>query len=119
MSEYGIPSVPEGIESEAARNLWECAMRDYEFDPPDAALLTEIVRTVDNLESLDATIRRDGLTVAGSKGQRRVHPALVEARQLRVVLARLVNAARLPVGAVEPAARPVGATRPSRPGGPS
>jgi hypothetical protein len=36
------------------------------------------------MADLEKTIDRDGTTVDGSKGQPRVHPALVEVRQLRL-----------------------------------
>jgi hypothetical protein len=60
-------------------------------------LLREAVRTVDALDRLDALTRREGLVIEGKLGLR-VHPAATEARQLRIALARLVAALRLPLG---------------------
>jgi hypothetical protein len=56
-------------------------------------------RTVDVLDQLDAVVRRDGPVVGGQRGPK-AHPALVEARQLKIALARLFGALRLPDGAV-------------------
>ncbi len=52
---------------------------------------------MDLLEHLDAEVRRDGAMVDSAQG-RRAHPALVEARQQRIALARLLAALRLPAG---------------------
>ncbi len=56
-------------------------------------MLKEIVRTVDQLDELAAAVANDGAMVDG-----RVHPGLVESRNLRGVLARLLSSLRLPSG---------------------
>ena len=88
----GVPNAPKG-----GRGVWAGAVArrlgQVRLRTTRAALLREIVRTVDDLDRLAAVTAREGLTV-GVK----VHPALVEARQLRIALARLVGALRLPAG---------------------
>lgn len=63
----------------------------YELQEHELALLDEISRTMDDLDALAAHVEATGHTIAG-----RVNPALVEARQMRIALARLVAALRLP-----------------------
>jgi len=45
---------------------------------------------------LDAIVRREGVIVSSPQGEK-AHPALVEARQQRVVLARLLASLRIPI----------------------
>ncbi|MBA3800221.1 MAG: terminase [Geodermatophilaceae bacterium] len=85
------PKPPPGTGA-GGRRLWRSVADAYELDEHERAVLVECVRTVDLLDALDAAIRRDGpLTDAG-----RAHPAAAEARQQRIVLARLLAALRLP-----------------------
>ena len=69
----------------------------YELEEHELAQLIEVVRTVDALAELDKAVQRDGVVVSSPQGER-AHPALVEARQQRLVLARLLAALRLPAG---------------------
>ncbi|OBJ81081.1 hypothetical protein [Mycobacterium sp. 1245852.3] len=59
--------------------------------------LKEMVRTVDLLDALAAAISQDGPLVEGERGLK-AHPAIVEARQQKIALARLTAALRLPAG---------------------
>jgi len=59
----------------------------YELEEHELAQLIEVVRTVDALAELDKAVQRDGVVVSSPQGER-AHPALVEARQQRLVLAR-------------------------------
>jgi hypothetical protein len=90
------------------KRLWASVIDRFDLDEHELALLVEAVRTVDNLDTLDAAVRRDGPLVESPQGTR-AHPALVEARQQRIALARLLAALRLPAGEVgdqQLAARP-------------
>lgn len=77
----------------SGRALWADILGKYELDQHELALLREAVRTVDDLDALAAVVAAEGMTVGN-----RVHPALVESRQLRIALARLLGALRLPAG---------------------
>ena len=90
------PRPPTGTGA-AGRRLWVSVVSDYEMDEHELAVLTEATRTVDLLDELDAAIRSEGAIVDSPQG-RRANPAVVEARQSRVVLARLLAALRMPVG---------------------
>jgi len=87
-----IASPPKGT-AVSGRALWRDVLGKYELEEHEMALLREAVRTVDDLDALTEVVAREGVTL-GAK----VHPALVEARQLRIALARLIAALRLPSG---------------------
>lgn len=76
--------------------LWKAILgdlaEDWELDAREMHLLERVCRCADELERLEAAIDAEGPTVAGSRGQTVVHPALSEARQLRLVQLRLLSA---------------------------
>jgi len=69
-----------------------------------------------DLDALTAAIKSDGVTVKGSTGQTRTHPAINEVRQHRLALGRLLAQLALPNidGASIP--KPSSRGRPTRPG---
>ncbi|MGD9525635.1 hypothetical protein [Pseudonocardia sp.] len=96
MSAADVPRAPSGARA-PGRRLWLSVVKWFDLDEHERALLVEAVRTVDALAELDATVRREGVLHESPQGQR-AHPALVEARAQRILLARLLAALRLPVG---------------------
>jgi hypothetical protein len=90
------PAAPKGTAA-AGRGVWSAVLEDWELEPHELALLTEITRTVDMLDQLAGIVATDGPIIESNTGPR-AHPALVEARQLRITLARLYAALRLPDG---------------------
>ncbi len=91
-----LPPVPPGTQA-SGRRLWREVLGTYELDEHERALLVESTRTVDNLDNLAEIVQRDGFIVTTKAGPR-AHPAPVESRQLRIALARLLAALRLPDG---------------------
>lgn len=87
---------PAGLQAPGER-LWSSVLDVYELDEHESTLLLEACRTVDALEELDASVREDGPLVSSPQGTK-ANPALVEARQQRIALARLLAALRLPSG---------------------
>ena len=89
-----LPKPPTGL-GKAGKALWRSIHRDleagWELDARELHLLERACRTADDLAVLEATVDKEGATVEGSRGQTVVHPALVEARQLRVVQLRLLS----------------------------
>lgn len=83
--------------SERAVRFRALVLEEYELTEAEAELLEEVARTLSEIDGLRAALDRDGLTVAGSTGQQRVHPAVNEVRQHRMALARLLKAIDLPV----------------------
>jgi len=73
-----------------------------ELEEHERSLLLEACRTVDQLDALDAILRRGDLTLPDG----RVNPALVEARQQRITLTRLIASLRLPEDPAQVGARP-------------
>ena len=100
------PMIPDGLEVRG-RSLWSSVLDEYDLERHEELMLEEACRTVDLLEALAATVAADG-HMAGD----RVHPAVVEMRQQRIALARLLAALRLPAG--EDGDVQAGARRPQR-----
>lgn len=96
------------------RRLWTSVQSEYELEEHETALLLEACRTVDQLDALDGLVSREGPLDESSQG-RRAHPALTEARQQRIALARLLAALRLPAGEEDAGAD---SRRPQRRGAP-
>ena len=95
MSRRG-PNPPTGA-GKAGTALWRAVLAEYELEEHELLLLREAVRTVDTLDSLEALVQTGGAVVSSPQGDK-AHPALVEARQQRIALARLLAALRLPAG---------------------
>jgi hypothetical protein len=79
----------------SGRALWREVQSEYELEEHERGLLLEMARSVDQLDALNAIVEAEGVMQPGVD---RVHPALVEARQLRIAYARLSAALRLPAG---------------------
>jgi hypothetical protein len=92
---------PRGLRA-AGKRLWRAVNSEFDIDDHEAALLREACRTVDQLDQLQAVLAQTSLVVGSNQGIR-VHPALVESRQQRLVLAKLVTSLRLPAGIIEDA----------------
>jgi hypothetical protein len=93
------PQPPKGAGAAGAK-LWREVLAEYELEQHELLLLREAVRTIDALDALEARVSADGPLLGSSQGDR-AHPALVEARQQRIALARLLAALRLPAGEEE------------------
>ena len=86
------------------RQLWGVVTEALELDGRDVAMLHEACRTLDLLDELDGLRRIHGsLTPDG-----RIAPYIVEARQQRISLARILAAMRLPEDLSNPVVRPQG-----------
>ena len=81
----------------AGRKLWKDVLDDYVLEQHELLLLREAVRTADVLDVLEGLVRAEGAVIDSPQGQK-AHPAVVEARQQRITLARLLAALRLPAG---------------------
>lgn len=78
------------------RKFWRTTLADFELSDVEMELLIECARLLDECESLRNAVHSDGVTVTGSTGQPRVHPALGELRQHRLALGRLLAQLALP-----------------------
>ncbi|MDV8148545.1 terminase [Arthrobacter sp. B10-11] len=86
---------PSGLKA-GGRKLWRSVTSDYELGEHELSILLEASRTVDALDELERIVREEGVTNVSPQGVR-AHPALVEARQQRVTLAKLVASLRIPI----------------------
>ena len=101
----GLPRAPAGL-GRSGKSLWRDVVGSYVLRPDELRLLAEAAATADTLAVLRASLDGRELVDAGSRGQRRVDPVLVEVRQQQVVLAALLRQLGLPEnddGAVRPA----------------
>jgi len=78
------------------RAFWRATIAGFDLERGELELLAEVCRTLDEVDALTAAIGRDGVTVAGSAGQTRTHPAINEVRQHRLALGRLLGQLALP-----------------------
>jgi len=90
-----IPAAPPGT-GVAGRRLWRAVLAAYTLSVLEDVLLRQAVCAADHVAELDAVLEADGLMVPGRDGER-LHPAVAEVRQHRLMYARLLAALRLPV----------------------
>jgi hypothetical protein len=86
--------VPRGLAA-AGRKLWDAGTDDYDWSHHELAMLEEACRTRDRIVQLDKIVDDDGIMLTSSQGSR-VHPAIAEARQQRLVMARLLATLGIP-----------------------
>lgn len=91
----GRPRRPTGLDGRGLR-LWERMLDTFEFSTVEVELLVEACRTAGAVEELEKTVRTEGVTIEGSRGGVRAHPALQELRHQRVTLGKLLAQLDLP-----------------------
>lgn len=83
------PRAPAGL-SRRARRLWRDVVEGWELDTDSLAVLESACRAWTRMEAAEDAVERDGLTVAGSRGQPVQHPLLpVVDRERAAALAAL------------------------------
>lgn len=88
------PEPPEGLQ-ERGEAVWRAVMTAFELQAHETALLVEICRTVDLLDRLQALVLDQGEVLPWGDGVR-ANPALVELRQHRLVLSRMITSLGIP-----------------------
>lgn len=86
---------PPGLDKRG-RAFWTTTTTTYDLSESEIELLREVCRLMDECESLRQAVADDGVTVLGSTGQPRVHPAVGELRSHRLALGRLLSQLALP-----------------------
>jgi len=90
---------PKGLAA-AGKQVWQTAVSDlpdgHEFDGRELLLLERACVQADANAHLEALIAKDGYLDVGSAGQTRVSTVVVEARQGRIALARLLGELKFP-----------------------
>src|SRR5581483_4306575 len=91
-------TMPKGFKA-PGKALWRAILADlqgdWELDRRELHFLERACRVEDQIAELEKAVAEDGATVAGSRGQTVVHPALSEARQLALVQQRLLGSLEL------------------------
>lgn len=90
---------PSGLRA-GGRRLYRAITDDFTMGDHELSILLEAARTVDTLEGLQAVLTEEGLMMTSPQGPK-VHPAAVELRQQRVVLAKLLASLRIPLDDAE------------------
>jgi hypothetical protein len=88
---------PKSLEI-AGRRLWASVTSEFDLAEHELALLRQACHTADLCNELQGEVERDGPILATATGQTRIHPAVVELRNQRLLLARLVAMLRVPLG---------------------
>ncbi|MCK6095490.1 terminase [Micrococcus sp. EYE_162] len=95
VDEYAAPRAPRGLKA-GGKRLWRAVADEFELAEHELSVLLQAARTVDALDELERIVNAEGVTHESPQGVR-AHPALVEARQQRVTLAKLVASLRIPL----------------------
>jgi hypothetical protein len=82
--------MPTGL-GPAGTALWKRLVSVYDFEPRELVIVELACRQASDIAALDRAIKADGVIVLGSKGQPRLAQAVVEVRQCRLALARLLG----------------------------
>lgn len=91
------PRAPNGLKARG-KALFRQVMQTYVLDPAETVLLIEACKTLDRIDAMEAELARDGLIVAGGRGQLpRPHPLLSELRESQKLASRLVAELALPL----------------------
>lgn len=82
--------MPTGL-SASARKMWSDVMSQFDLDDHEVILLHEACRSLTLIDALDAISRREGPILKHPKtGVPTTNPAVIEARNQRVVLTRII-----------------------------
>lgn len=80
------------------QRLFDAVVADFELGEHEVALLTQAAHVADVCAALQALVDDDGPMVS-VRGEVRAHPALIELRQQRALLSRLLVSLRVPMDA--------------------
>lgn len=90
---------PSGLKP-AGRAVWRQIVDDlpegWELDGRERRLLTLACRQADDLAALERSIAKHGAMTVGASGQAKLNPAVTEARQARLAVARVLGQIGLP-----------------------
>lgn len=95
LDDYAPPRAPRGLKA-GGKRLWRAVSEEFELGEHELSVLLQACRTLDALDELERIVVAEGVTHDSPQGVR-AHPALVEARQQRVTLAKLVASLRIPL----------------------
>lgn len=88
MNPSKTPRTPSGL-GPRGRKLWAETVSAFVLRSDELTTLTELARTADVVDRLEAELRDAPLLIPGSQGQPRANPLLQELRGHRAVLVQL------------------------------
>jgi|SRR5215211_695836 len=91
----GRPRAPDGL-GRAGKRLWASIVGEYELDSRELLVLEQAARQADAVQALEAEVSESGIVGPGSRGQMRLSPTVVELRQARLALTKLLGELALP-----------------------
>jgi hypothetical protein len=106
------PRPPRGLGA-AGRALWRRLTVEFDFDARELLVLEAAARQADDVALLEALLADEGPVTVGSKGQPRLSAVVMEVRQGRLALLKLLDGLRIP-GEDEEAGRSAASERASR-----
>jgi hypothetical protein len=89
-----MATAPRGLKA-GGRRLLVPVTTDFDLDESASAVLTEAAYTVDLLAELRAKLADNSVLIDSNQGVR-VHPLIVEVRQQRLALGKLIASIGLP-----------------------
>jgi hypothetical protein len=87
---------PAGL-GDSGRALWRQVHADYGLNPAETLMLTQLCRTADRLDRIEAELATADLVTEGSMGQLVGHPLLAEWRMQARVAESLARSLALPM----------------------
>lgn len=87
---------PENAGAALKRTIVEALPPGVELDEREQALLEQAARQADDIAALERDIAERGHIVTTAKGEQKLNPSVMEARQGRAALGRLLGGIDLP-----------------------
>jgi hypothetical protein len=97
MNSRAAPRGPKSLGT-AGKRLWKAVAVEFDLGEHEWALLRQAAHTADLCDELQAEVERDGPIITTASGATRTHPGVIELRNQRLLLARLVAMLRVPLG---------------------
>ncbi len=90
----GMPQPPKGL-GPGGRRLWRTVNQDFELSGADLEILKHAATIADDIDGLEPMLKLGPFMKDPKTGMPRANPALVQKRQLVIVMARLLAAIRV------------------------
>lgn len=95
MTPNSRPRAPDGLEK-AGKRVWTQILAEFDLDSRELLVLEQAARQADAVAALEAEVASSGLVGRGSSGQPRLSQTVVELRQARLALSKLLGELALP-----------------------
>ena len=89
------PKPPRGLQR-AGKRVWAAVLDEFVLDARELLVLEQAARQADAVAALEAEVEGSGLVTRGSAGQPRLSQSVVELRQSRLAVSKLLSDLALP-----------------------